>query len=95
MNTGKMVAIGAGALVLIAGAWYALARPAAAPGEESGSATTSAEEERAAMEARQKGDTSDAALERDAAAIDVQLQAAASDSDSAQSFNDAPVQQTE
>jgi hypothetical protein len=40
-------------------------------------------------------DTSDAALQQDAASIDTQLQGASTDSNAAGSFNDTPVQQTE
>jgi len=78
-------------IVVIAGVWYVMTRPASpaqAPADTSTAATSNSE-------GTASSDTSDAQLQADLNASDSQMQSASDASASANSFNDTPVTQTE
>jgi|GEM_PF-6402960 hypothetical protein len=94
---GKIIGWIVVALVVIAGVWYFInmSSGGAAPAATAPTSQTSAQQAQPTAAQQQAADTSDAGLNQDAASIDTQLQAASADSNSAASFNDTPVQQTE
>lgn len=83
----------AGILIVVAGVWYFFGRQHNDTTVPAYSDATSAQSQSVAE--GQSSDTSDAAMQGDVASIDTQLQGASADANSAASFNDAPVAQTE
>ena len=94
--SGKVIGWIVVALVVVIGAWYlwsmnsgAGAPPATVP------STQTTDQTQGTSASNSVPDTSDAALDQDAASIDTQLQAASTDSNTAASFSDTQVAQTE
>jgi hypothetical protein len=84
----KLIAWLVAIIVVVGGVWYFWSRGSASPVSTGTSSSQT-------QGTSQNADTSDAALQQDSASIDTQLQGASADSDSAASFSDTPVQQTE
>jgi len=91
----KVIAWAIAVIVVVLGAWYFLSRPSATSAPSTATSDQAESQEQASGTQATSTDTSDAALDQDAASIDTQLQAASTDSSSASSFSDTPVQQTE